>query len=299
MRKNTSKKHHYLPRYYLNGFTNSRNSFFVYDKQKDKIFPTSPDATFFENNLNTVTLPNGSSSDFLEELYTDLENRCWRSLDTIRKSTFKNPINLLDRMHLFLFLSFLYWRLPSNIEFVEKLSEKAFLDNNEFDYFRLVNKNGGNAPKEIAEIMKNSSAFKKSFRQVVPFIPFFKDKDWAVKLENWRFLYTGDEKSWYIVGDNPIIVKGGNVHDFVNYLKEFVFPISGKILLVNINNPLNKGLPPEFAIQYNTAIIEKAQRFVACNNKDFLEALIKYYKFYVQYEKTNAIIPDMFEMLEQ
>jgi len=297
MNKNTSRKHHYLPRHYLKGFTDDRNRFYVYDKQKDKIFYTSPDTTFFQNNLNTVTLPNGSSSDFLEELYTDLENRCWRSFDMIRKSTFKNPVSLLDKMHLFLFLLFLYWRLPNNIEFAEKLSQKAFLDNNEFDYFRLVNKSGENAPKGIAEIIKKSSAFKRSFRQIIPFVPLFKDQDWAVKLENWRFLYT--EKSWSMVGDNPIIVKGGNVHDFVNCLEEFVFPISGKILLVSINNPLNKGLPPEFTVQLNTAIIEKAQRFAACNNKDFLEALIKHYKFYIQYGKTNAIIPDMFEMLEQ
>jgi hypothetical protein len=81
---NRSKKHHYLPRHYLNGFTNSDNSFFVYDKQKDKIFPASPDDAFFQNNLNTVVLPDGNSSDFLEDLYADLENRCWRSINSIR-----------------------------------------------------------------------------------------------------------------------------------------------------------------------------------------------------------------------
>jgi len=298
MKKHTSKKHHYLPRYYLKGFTDNRNSFYVYDKQKDKIFYTSPDTTFFQNNLNTVTLPNGSSSDFLEELYTGLENRCWRSFDRIRRSTFKNAVSLLDRMYLFLFLLFLYWRLPNNTEFVEKFAERAFLDNNEFDFFRLVNKSGENAPKEIAEKLKKSSAFKKSFRQIIPFVPLFKDQDWAARLENWRFLYT--EKVWSMVGDNPIIVKGGNVHDCINCLGEFVFPISGKILLVSINNPLDKGLPPEFTVQLNIAIIEKAERFAACNNKDFLEALIKHYKYCIQHGKTNnGIIRYMFEMLEQ
>ena len=97
------------------------------------------------------------------------------------------------------------------------------------------------------------------------------------------------------MGDSPIIVRGDSEHDFVNCLKEFIFPVSGKILLVNIDKPINRGLPPEFAIEYNTAIIHKAQRFVACQDKDFLEALIKYYELYVRCEKTNAIIPDMFE----
>ncbi len=293
-----SSKHHYLPRHYLTGFTDSKNSFFVYDKQTEKIFHTNPDASFFENDLNTVVFPDGSSSDFLEDLYTDFENQSWGPLDRIRRSTTKTPIELLDKMHLFLFLLFLYWRLPSNLGLVEKLSEKAFLDNNELDYFRLQTKNGEKAPTEIAEIMKKSSAFKKSFRQVIPFVPFYKDKNWAVKLENWRFLYTGDEKSWNIVGDNPIIIKGNDSQDAVNCLNEFIFPVSGKILLVNLNEPLKNGMPPEFTIEYSAAIIKNAKRFVACQNKGFLEALIKYYHVYIQFQKTNGIIPEMFKMLD-
>jgi hypothetical protein len=299
MRKRSSTKHHYLPRHYLDGFTNNENSFFVYDKQADNIFPSNPDAAFFENNLNTVTLPTGDTSDFMEELYTHMENRSWGALDRIRKSTHKTPIELMDKMHLFLFLSFLYWRLPSNMEYVEKLSEDAFTDNNEFDYFRLVKKNGERVPKEVTEIIKNSEAFRKSFKLIIPFVPFYKDKDWASRMDNWRFLYTGDAKSWYIVGDNPIIPRTENSQDFVNCLKEFVFPVSGKILLINaIKAPINKVLPPEFAVDFNAAIIQKSQRFVACQNKSFLEALIKYYKFHVQAGKTDAIIPEMYAMLQ-
>jgi hypothetical protein len=297
MGNTASKRHHYLPRYYLKGFTNSDNRFFVYDKEEERIFVSSPDAAFFENNLNTVTFPKGDSSDFLEDMYTESENQSWGSLDRIRESTCKTPIALLDKMHIFLFLLFLYWRLPSNIAYVETLSEKAFVDGGEFDYFSLVNKSGQRAPKEVTEMLKNSQAFKKTFRQIIPFIPFYKDKDWAARLEKWRFLYTADDKSWYIVGDTPIVAKGDNEHDFVNCLKEFMFPVSGKILLINIDKPINQGLPPEFVVEFNTAIIQQARRFVACQNKGFLEALIKYYKFYAQYDKTSAIIPDLFEML--
>jgi hypothetical protein len=299
MGNTASKRHHYLPRYYLKGFTDSDNRFFVYDKEKERVFVSSPDAAFFENNLNTVTFPKGDLSDFLENMYTEIENQSWDSLDRIRESTCKTPIELLDKMHVFLFLLFLYWRLPSNIAHVERLSEKAFIDGGEFDYFRLVNNSGQRAPREVTEMLKNSQAFKKTFKQIIPFIPFYKDKDWAARLERWRFLYTGDDKSWYIVGDTPIIVKVGSEHDFVNCLKEFMFPISGKILLINIDKPLNRGLAPQFVIEFNTAIIQQARRFVACQNKDFLEALIKYYKLYARYDKTNTIIPDLFGMLQQ
>ncbi|MDH5186552.1 MAG: DUF4238 domain-containing protein, partial [candidate division WOR-3 bacterium] len=282
MKKNNSKKHHYLPRHYLNGFTDSKNRFFVYDKQTNKIIQTTPSATFFENNLNTITYPNGSNEDLLEDIYTDIENRCWVSFDKIRASNYKTPIELLDKMHLFYFLLFLHWRLPSNIKFVEQLSEKLFLDNNQLDYFKLKQKSGEKVPGDVIKKINRSLAFKKFTKIVAPEAPFFKDKDWAAKLENWRFFYTGDEKNWFIVGDNPIVTRGIQDHDPVYCLEEFIFPVSGKILLVNINPPIDKSLSPKSVLECNIAIIERAQRFVACQNKDFLEALIKLYKVDIQ-----------------
>lgn len=299
-KKPRSKKHHYLPRYYLKGFTDSRNYFFVYDKQKDRILPNAltPDSFFFENNLNTVTLPGGGSSDFLEDFYTDIENQFWGPLDTIRKSNSKTTIQLFDLMHLFLFLSFLHWRLPSNIKYVEELSKNFFVsDYKNLNYFTIKNKNGKTAPKEIIDKIKNSPAFKKTSRLIIPFAPFYKS-NWSEKLKNWRFLYTGDGNIWDFVGDNPIITNGNKDHDPICCLDEFVFPVSGKVLLVNINRPVTRDLPPEFNIQFNTSIIERSQRFVACQNKPFLEAIIKDYKIHVHFGKTNRIIPELFSMLE-
>jgi hypothetical protein len=285
----------------LKGFTDSGNCFFVYDKRQDIILPRplTPNTAFFKNNLNTVTFPEGDSSDFLEDLYTDIENQSWGPLDTIRKSNIKTSIELLDKMHLFLFLLFLHWRLPSNIEHVEELSKKFFVaDNKNLNCFTLKSKSGENVPKEIADKIKNSPAFKKSSKLIIPFAPFY-DDSWSERLGNWRFLYTGDGDNWYLVGDNPIVTRGDSDCDPVNCLKEFIFPVSGKILLINVNKPINKGFPPEFVVQYNISIIERAQRFVACQNKDFLESLIKYYKVYDQFGKTNTIITEVFNILEE
>ena len=301
MKNNRSKKHHYLPRHYLRGFVNSEGCFFIYDKLNDIILPNplTPDAFFFENDLNAVTLPKGEVSDFLESCYTKIENRSWSPLDKIRDSSSKTPIQLLDKMKLFLFLLFLHWRLPSNITHVEELSKDFFGENNNnLNYFTLKNKSGESVPKEIVDKIKNSSAFKKSSKLILPFAPFYKS-GWDEKLKNnWRFLYTGGGNSWCLVGDNPIISKGHNDHDPVNCLSEFVFPISGNILLVNTNKPINHDLSPEFVRQFNISIIERAQRFVAYQNKDSLEALIKYYKVYVQSQKTDSIINEMFDMLK-
>jgi hypothetical protein len=202
-------------------------------------------------------------------------------------------------MHLFLFLSILHWRLPSNIGAAEKLSSKAFLENNEFDYFRLRSRNGEKIPEETVELVRSSPAFRKSFRLSIPFAPFFKDREWSIKLEKWRFIQTGDGNSWYIVGDNPIVTEGRYGHDPINCLNEFAFPVSGRMLLVSTSKAVSSVLSSGFVIQFNVSTIQRARRFVACQNRDFLEALIQFYKGLVRSEATNTIIPEMFGMLEE
>jgi len=301
MKKPRSKKHHYLPSYYLKGFTDDRNFFFIYDKKRDKILPNAltPDTFFFENNLNTVILMDGSYSDFLEDFYTQIEETTRNSLNIIRTSTNRNPIQLIDMMNLFLFLSFLHWRLPSNSKYCEELSKKFFNKNYEdLNFFSIKNKKDGKtAPKEIIDRIKNSKAFKKTAKLIIPLAPF-RYKNWADKIKNWRFLYTGDEEIWDFVGDNPIITSGNKDHDPVKCLDEFIFPVSGKALLININRPVSKDLPPQFTVEFNASIIERAQRFVACQNKPFLESLIDFYRFHVKHGKTHIIIPELFKTLE-
>lgn len=298
MKNKPSKKHHYLPRHYLRGFTDSEGGFFVYDKLTGKLFSTCPDAAFFENDLNAVELPDGNKSVFLEDLYTEIENKSWRSLDSIRDSTFNTTIKPLDKMNLFLFLLFLHWRLPSNIELIDKLSDEFFNGENDLDFFRLLSKTGNAVPKEIIERITSSQAFRKAAKMIAPFAPFFKDKSWWSSLDDWRFIYSGDKEQWFIVGDNPIITDGDSDHDPVNCLKKFIFPVSGKILLVSGTSHIDRMLTPEFTIQYSAGIIERAQRFVACQNQSFLEAVIKFHQLHVQFAKTDIIVSELFEMLD-
>ena len=182
-------------------------------------------------------------------------------------------------------------------EYAERLSRRFFGPDNELSYFKLLSRTGNAAPKEMIDRIRSSPAWKKAAKTVVPFAPFFRGGTWWADLENWRFLYSGDKGNWYIVGDNPIVTHGDNDHDPVTYLKEFIFPISGRISLISFNGRISKVLPPEFAIQYGAAIIERAQRFVAGHNKGFLEALIRDYKLHIQFGKTGGIIMELFEML--
>lgn len=208
MGQKLSRKHHYLPRYYLKGFSNSDGTFFVYDKETGNIFTSIPGDSFFENHLNTINFSDGSKSDFLEHVHTELEGKSWESFDNIRTSNLKDPVQSLDKMHLYLFLHFLHWRLPSNYERLEKLSEQMFINGSKFDYFNVVDNNGNQASEDFLREFKRSAMWKKCSQLIIPFAPFFKDSRWIDDIEKWRFYYTEDNKSWYIVGDNPIISSG-------------------------------------------------------------------------------------------
>ncbi len=74
-----SKKHHYIPRFYLDGFTNDSSKYFVYDKEADKIWETNPTNSFAENHRNTGALPNldagtTSFSDAAEAMLAHLDS---------------------------------------------------------------------------------------------------------------------------------------------------------------------------------------------------------------------------------
>jgi hypothetical protein len=294
--KNPSKRHHYLPRHYLRGFTDGTGTFFVYDKQTGKIFHTSPDAAFFENDLNTLTLPDGTTSDLLEALYTDVENGVWSSLDRIRNSTPDAPIDLWYKMDLFLFLSFLHWRLPSNIAFAEELSQRSFAPDSDLSFFKLESTDGSPIAQETIDTIKASPWWKKAARTIAPFAPFYSG-GWGRQLASWRLIYPTDDSRWYIVGDNPIVTDGRSDHDPMACLNDFVFPVSGRILLISRGEHMSGMLPAELPIQYGSAIIERARRFVACHDRSFLEAMLSDHELYVRFGKTDRIIPDLFEML--
>ncbi len=294
-----SRSHHYLPRHYLEGFKGSNSGFFVYDKQEDKIFPSSPGATFFENHLNTVYLPDGKTSVFVEDQYTNIENDCWPAIDRIRTSDSKTLITHEDKEFLHLFLSSLYWRLPINSSMAEQWSKSAFTDTSPVDYFRLKNKQGKSIPRHIVDAIRDSDAFKKSFRLILSMAPFLKDKSWGHKLQNWRFFYHQNGQRFNIVGDNPILTRTENHEDPVSLLDEFVFPLSASITIVNTNPVPTKGLSPEFTLQLGVAMVERARRFVVSHNKAWLEAVVGHYKIYANAGMNHLILDQLCLMLQQ
>ena len=72
---NISSRHHYLPVFYLKGFTDADGKFFVFNKEINAVDvrERSPKSVFFEKDRNTV-MTGDESNDFLEQIYSKLDS---------------------------------------------------------------------------------------------------------------------------------------------------------------------------------------------------------------------------------
>jgi hypothetical protein len=177
MKGKVSKRHHYLPQFYLKGFTNKAGTFAVYDKSKNilKRGEYSPKTHFFEEGRNTV-LVNGEEDDFIERtLYQKIDNDLAPIFEKINKAD-GNFLNVENIFHLKSFIAFLYWRIPANDHLLDTMVKDL-----EFSHlgFSIKNRETGEPiSKEAEGRFRNDIAFKKMCSLVLPFstfnIPFVK-----------------------------------------------------------------------------------------------------------------------------
>ena len=89
MMKSNSNRHHYIPKFLINGFKNSVGTLYVYDKQKDEIKrkPRSPKSLFFEEGRNTVHVKDDLYSSIIEDKiyqdHDDISSKVIRKLQVV------------------------------------------------------------------------------------------------------------------------------------------------------------------------------------------------------------------------
>lgn len=119
-----SKRHHYLPKCYLKGFTHNGKQLFLYDKQ-DGIRPRNIERSFTLWNRNTMTLLNDEKSDWLEGMYARIESSSAYLFPKIINSTSdKMPYTYMDQLFLSSFITALFWRVPSRDAYTKSRLKK-------------------------------------------------------------------------------------------------------------------------------------------------------------------------------
>lgn len=291
---NISSRHHYIPQFYLKGFLNQKQTFAIYDKKTDRIKKGeySTKSHFFEENRNIIE-SNGAVTDILE-------TKVYKSIDDDAGLLFKEiedkGLDFLTFKNLFpikFFISFLHWRIPSNDKLLEETIEK--IEFNELVFMATSTEDGRPISMlEFKKRFKNDSAFRKLVRIMLPFgenntftiSPHIGEEDM------WKAIGYPNE-GFYLTCDNPIITLRKDM--FYGQGQKLLFPITSKKVIYYGETSRNTELPPNFNIQMDLAIMHVAERYVCGPNKKYLEDIKELYDIERRFDKTDEIIPKLFE----
>lgn len=264
----TSKRHHYLPQFYLKGFANNTNEFFVFDKKTEQIRKSTPLNSFFENHRNTGTMKDSRSS-LLEEMYAHFDGEIAPYLELVRKATI-DTINLDSKtvLRLQLLIALLHWRIPESDEELERMIDKLSFQETGFN---IVNKDTGEsvATGELQEQLKNIDLFRKMYRL---FLPIMLQKELnKTGLEDWGIYFRGNNLQ--LTCDNPIIAKN-ETNNLKGVKGNIVFHVSSDRILIHAEQAKPKNLPSQFILELDMLLIQQSTRFVCCSEQKYLEYLI-------------------------
>ena len=194
-----SKKHHYIPQFYLRGFVDNKGYFIIYDKQLDLFRKSKPSNDFFERNANTTNL-GGEKSSFVEEIYSRLESTFASTISAINKSHHPDFI-FTDKIitNLKFFVESLRWRNPKLDSVFKKIVKNLSIHN-----FGLTIQDISN--KELKDIntfiMNDQEAIKmlRPFMSATSLTPITEKQYFK---SNWQILFQEDGLG--LTGDFPII----------------------------------------------------------------------------------------------
>ncbi len=111
--KRSSKKHHYIPRYFINGFADDNNLLYIYDKQRDTVKKNKigSGGIFYEEYRNSMDLGDDNYISIFEDIYCFFDNelpaviRLLKSdIDSIKQNTVNEIIAHMNAFILDLFL---------------------------------------------------------------------------------------------------------------------------------------------------------------------------------------------------
>lgn len=291
---NKSKRHHYLPIFFINGFTGKDGKISVFDKEKgaiDKI-RKSPKQIFFEWNRNSFDI-NGNETDFLERVYQFGESKFAETYKKLNGISEKIELTTFDILHLTLFISEIYWRIP--------IRDKIFIESmKDFDFekasFHLVDKKTKEKlpNSELKELFKES-AFIESLKHIRAIENYIENSK-KIKLENWLLYYIPkDQPQLKILCDNPIIIRNKSENILES---ELIFPLSNGKTIYHTKGKRLKKLPATNNVSIDTLSFLQAEKYVCCADESYLNSIIQLSKFYDTPERIDLLKKQIFEVFE-
>jgi hypothetical protein len=269
----SSWRHHYLPEFYLKGFTNAGNSLLVYDKKYNRISTKGPGGIFFEPHRNTGILVHPETaevhkSDLAEHLLADFDREMAIALDKIRSSSPEDNIISIDLLlyEVRMLTQSIFWRSPANDALLNKVIDEFSFEDLGFGIFD----DKGNPYVEWEERFKAIDLWRK-FYPAFLMLASFKYKYAKRNDDRWKLYYLPDD--YHITSDNPLVLF--DYQDLSSLQQELLFPVLKNILLVSTKKHPPPILPNLFSAKLDLLIFDQASRFVAGPNEGYLKFLVQ------------------------
>lgn len=294
-----SKKHHYLPVFYLKGFADAAGKIHVYDKIKDEILPNqNPESKFYVNHLNNYKFKGDVKFTLEEYLMNDLDSKGSKLFEKIRTSEFHEtyPMTSLETFEVISFLQQLYWRHPQTSEVYVELIKKEGLSNK---YFAVGFKNrktplNDDEIPDIKQQIISDPELQKVFKMVMPFQSSAQEEAWQL-FDKIKIFSIGEKAFNLITGDFPFLIKNSN-RCMNNVFGELIFPLS-KHRLLTCSDKSPDFFDSFLMTKINLSILQLSTRFVACDCEATLQKLVAIYREFIKKGLENTLLKDTFDFI--
>ena len=259
-----SSRHHYIPQFLINGFTNENGLLFIYDKQADKILAKQrpPKSIFFETDRNTVEVKDSIKSSIIEDyLYAEIDNKTSKVIKYFQTEKLSEiDFKIEDTATLLFFLISIFWRIPKTDYASEDLMERSIITAEGID----------------PEILRNDPAYKKLSRAGLFRHHIDEMINFGMKGKKWNNLHQ-NENPIYVIGDFPFLSRK-KTNEFRKFNDtDILFAVSSTRIYSSTKESLNNFAQIN-SYSYNAAIIHQSLKYIACGDLNVLEQSIKFYK---------------------
>ncbi len=270
-----SWRHHYIPQFYLNGFTSNEGRFKIFDVEKNCLVKNGKDFStrsfFFEKDGNALINEN-EKYDFLELAYMEFDDMVAKIFERINNSSSENQfgVNDYDITCLQHFVALMYWRIPYNYDKIKDIVSKKELKELGI---KIRNENGDVVYEpDLEEKLKSDENFLKSMKFLFPNISYPEIFDCNTSLHIVPF----PKGLPSICSDNPIICR--NPKTFRVYNDDFIFPLNSDILFIRGNERAE--CMTTVKVEIDLLIYKQAIKYVSCTDIRYLEMLDGLYEKY-------------------
>ncbi len=222
-------KEHYVPRFYLTHFANSKGRITVYDFNKKRLFLASSKDLCFKNNLYETPFKNaneriGSYVDRnnIEITFSGYETRFSKLLQRVDQLSINNKNNQalilssVEKDMLCKFVVNMIVRNPINMEHmnVNHLDEEFLQSEDYSNLTEVLEKMGFGGAKSICEMAQKKAMLTEEYKDSFP-------DTFAKELRQLDFSFYYAEKGEFITSDNPVLI--GKDKNLINEKESFIY----------------------------------------------------------------------------